>query len=219
MKCQMEAPGKEYPRSLPYSPPPEENRPPRRFWPCVAFLLVLVIGVESWLLTARSSQSQAAKPVVPEPEPRVNPAPPISVSPGKVPQPEVSKAVLARNTILLETLGAWSASHVYQCYLNLGMLADAVVHQAYTEEEAYAILNTLTGLMQMMDRQIDNVSKAVDSEDRNSLDNIRRLNRLLQVQADALLISWETGDQKKEEGYLQARGKSWDGIREILGIE
>jgi hypothetical protein len=73
--------------------------------------------------------------------------------------------------------------------------------------------------MQMMDRQIDNVSKAVDSEDRHALDKIRRLNRLLQVQADALVISWETGDQKKEEEYLQARGESWQGIREILGIE
>ena len=214
MKCQIEAPGKEYPRSLPYCPPPEESRPPWRFWPHLVFLLVLVIGVESWLLTARNSQSQAA-----EPEPEVNPAPPISVSPGKVPQPEGSKAVLARNTVLLETLGAWSASHVYQSYLNLGMLADAVAHQAYAEDEAYAILNTLTGLLQMMDRQIDNVAKAVDWEDRNALDKIRRLNRLLRIQADALVISWETGDQKKEEEYLQARGESWEGIREILGIE
>jgi hypothetical protein len=208
MKCSLEAPAKEYPRSLPYNPPPQEDRPSGFFWPIVVAPLVVVIAVQTWMLANRDNQTQAALPVPAQAEPaRQEP----SAKP-----PEVRPA---HNALLLETLGASSASQVYQSYLNLGMLADAVAHRAYAEEEAYAILNTLTGFLQMMDRHMDNLAKVIEAEDRNTLDKIRRVNRLLQVQTDALVIAWETGDQKKEDEYLETRAQCWDGIQEILGIE
>jgi len=214
----------EYPRALPFNPPRKENAPHWRFWPHVALLLVLVIAAEYWF---RGLRGQAALPASLHPESalekeeRTKPALNVAASAAEKAQPEKGKpaATLADNKLLLETLGAWGASQVYQSYLNIGMLADAVAHQAYAEGEAYAILATLNGLLQMMDRQLEKVATVIDTEDQAALANIRRLNRLLQTQADALVISWETGDRKKEEEYLQIRGKSWDGIQEVLGVE
>jgi len=212
----------EYPRALPFNPPRQENTRPWRFWPHVTFLLVLVIAAEYWLLAIRG---QAA---LPQPEPALEkeekskPALNIPIATMKKSLTEEGKptpAALAGDKLLLESLGALSASQVCQSYLNIGMLGDAVAHQAYAEQDAYAILTTLTGLLQMMDRQLDNVAKVIVPEDQQALGKIRRLNRLLQAQADALAISWETGDPKKEEEYLQVRGESWKGIQEILGIE
>jgi hypothetical protein len=216
MKCLTEAPAKEYPRALPYCAPRQDPSPPWRFWPHVAFLLMLAMVAEFWFLGIGSqAASSNSEPLERQPKSELV-LPESGVSREKS-QIEIRKS--QPSTLLLETLGAWSASQIYQSYLNIGMLADSVAHQAYGEEEAFTILSTLTGLLNMMDRQMEKVAEVVEPDDQQALERIRRLNHLLQAQADALVISWETGDQKKEDEYLQIREKSWEGIREILGIE
>jgi hypothetical protein len=92
------------------------------------------MAAEFWFLGIHANRSQAA---LPEPalemEPKSRPVLNVPVPKAEKTQAEDGKlaAALARTSLLLETLGAWSASQVYQSYLNIGMLADAVAHQAY----------------------------------------------------------------------------------------
>ena len=180
---------------------------------------MLAMVAESWFLGIGSQAASSNSEPALETEPESKLVLPVPEAAAEKTQTKKSIPSSAPHTVLLETLGAWSASQVYQSYLNIGMLADSVAHQAYGEEEAFTILSTLTGLLNMMDRQMEKVAQVIEPDDQQALGKIRQINHLLQAQTDALVISWETGDPNKEQEYLQVRERSWESIQEILGID
>jgi hypothetical protein len=126
----------------------------------------------------------------------------------------------------LEAIGGLSAAHLYQTYLNLGMLADATDGDVYNESDAKNLLKTITVLMDKVDTQLGRVlESSTDPEDKKKLEQVRDLTKLLRVQAKELRAYWDTpekdtaGKKDHETKFHKAREEAWAGIKELLNIK
>src|SRR5262245_49106292 len=160
-----------YPRSLPYSPPqPPPTAPEVRLWrwtlllvgSTAALLIALIVaGFLMWNRGGRRpdpAKSAPARTWARDPTPTrdarpLPPAPPIKPTPE--PPPEASKSA----DRLVEALGGLTAAHLYQAHLNIGLLADSVESRVYTLAEAKKLLETLTSLLDTVDRQLTRVGE------------------------------------------------------------
>ncbi len=189
-----------YPRSLPFRPPTPNRQPPRNpaapnatakpltFWLCLAALAFALSVLAGWLLGGR---------------------------PGKVPPP-VPAASADANAIrqpLLETLGSLSAIHLRQSYLNIGLVADAVEKQTYTQEVGNDMLDTVLALMSTVDQQLAKLAKSeLGEDDRQDVEHVQHLSALLRIQATALRAYWLTHDASQAARYHEAGEKAWTEI-------
>lgn len=126
----------------------------------------------------------------------------------------------------LETVGSLSAAHLYQTYLNLGLLADNTEHDIYNDADAKKMLTTLTDLIDTVDRQLVKFAEGgLGPEDRKKLERVRGLAVLLRIQAAELRAYWDTADtdpdakKEREAKFHEARRTAWTGIKESLGIK
>lgn len=173
----------------------------------------------------RNDDEQPPRPTKSAKEPAAvaRPAPhdPPAAAPA-TPQPEPAPAVDKS----LEAVGGLSAAHLYQTYLNLGMLADATENDVYSESEAKKLLTTIGALMDKVDKQLARVAEsATDAEDKKKLDQVRELTALLRTQARELRAYWDTpekdtaGKKEHETKFHKAREDVWAGIKELLNIK
>jgi hypothetical protein len=220
-----------YPRSIPFQPPqaPLPPAPPARLWRWTLLLLgstgvIAVALVVAGILTLQHAGRRpeppqpppetaggGARDPVPHPE-RNNPAAPLA-------EPVKSADTSRQTDRLLEALGGLTAAHLYQTYLNIGLLADNTESDVYTIAEAKKLLETLTGLLDTVDRQLAKVAEQeLRPEDRKALARCRPLVVLLGTQAAELNAYWDTGDKEHTRKFHQAREEAWAGIRELLGF-
>src|SRR5207249_10145257 len=82
-----------------------------------------------------------------------------------------------------EALGGLTATHLYQTYLNIGLLADAVEGEVYSAAEARKLLATVMDLVDAVERQLGKVSADLKDEDEKTLERTRQLTALLRAQA------------------------------------
>src|SRR5262249_9224442 len=91
-------------------------------------------------------------------------------------------------------------AHLYQTYLNVGLIADAVAKEVYKVEDGKELLETVTKMMDTVERQLAQLSEAeLQLDERKHLEKARRLLSLLRSQVKELKAYWDTG----EEGYVQ----------------
>jgi hypothetical protein len=121
---------------------------------------------------------------------------------------------------MLETLGSLSAAHMYQTYLNIGLIADAVESETYSQQQANAMLSTVVGLMDSVDKQLDRLARVdLGAEDKQDVERIRSLALLLRYQVAALRAYWLSSEPEQAARYHQAREKSWTALSEALGLQ
>jgi hypothetical protein len=180
-------------RSLPFQPPPapRRSRLGRKALYLTAGAAVLVLSVAGAVVFAnRGNATTEAAPPAGTPHER-----------------------------MLETLGGLSAAHLYQSYLNIGLLADAVENETYTEAQANSMLAQVVSLMDLVDRQLDKLAKMdLSAEDKQDVERIRNLSGLMRTQVAALRTWWRTGDAAQAVRYHDAREKSWAALTEALGM-
>lgn len=176
---------------------------------------------------ARAEPPRKVESVALPSPPRAEPTP--IQQPRETPPPPVEKprepAPAARDRAL-EVVGGLTAGHLYQSYLNIGMLADAVENEVYTDAEAKKLLGTVTALMDTVDLQLTRLNEALDdAEDRKRLAQVRQLTGLLRAQAKELRGYWEVPAKdmelrkQHELKFHKAREEAWTGIKELLGIK
>lgn len=126
----------------------------------------------------------------------------------------------------LEVVGGLTAGHLFQSYLNLGMLADSVENKVYTKEEGKKLLGTVLALMNTVDQQLARLAGSVqDMDDQKRIARVRQLTALLRAQAKELQAYWETPDAAKEARkehetkFHKAREEAWAGIKDLLEIK
>jgi hypothetical protein len=190
-----------YARSLPFEPRKDETtiRVDKR---------LLIGGAAGLLLAAVGAMAYWIS--------RPGPAAPLAAAstPATVTPPKTA------SQRMLETLGGLSAAHLYQSYLNIGLLADAVENDSYSEAQANGMLATVTSLMDMVDRHLDQLgSTDMPKEDRQDMERIRDLAQLLRSQVTSLRAYWRTGDARDARRYHQARDKAWSGLSDVLGLQ
>ena len=83
----------------------------------------------------------------------------------------------------LESLGSLTAAHLYQCFLNIGLLADARESDVYTAAESEKLLDSVTRMLDSVDRRLGQLlSDGLKDEDKEAVENARQLGELLLAQ-------------------------------------
>jgi hypothetical protein len=217
----------QYPRSLPFRAP--ENLQARfaklRRWniillatTCTAFVTAVAA------LVVMSNRSRPALDEDSSPPPLGFLAPPRklvmpSSNPKEIPA-SVTQMDSTHRAAFLDALGGLSAVHLYQSYLNIGLVADAVEKEAYTTAEAAKILQTVEDLIALVDKRLTHLADGVlDDDDKQALEHIRAVTQELRLQGSALKGFWATGDAAQISRYRQARARSWNELRDLLGID
>jgi hypothetical protein len=229
-----------YPRSTPYQTPRETAARESRLW-LWTWVLVGSTGVTVFVLVAggiyvlsgsgkrRADPEKSNTPaprtwvrdltpaMIADVEPRPASAPEKPVDPQ--PEPVKPAAPNLQAERLLEALGGMTAAHLYQTYLNIGLLADSAESEVYTTAEARKLLETLTSLLGTVDRQLSKIAEQdLRPEDRKPLERTRQIVTLLRTQSNELKAYWDTGDKEHTARFHKAREEAWVGIRELLGL-
>jgi hypothetical protein len=157
----------------------------------------------------------------PETIAKPNDAPVVTEAPKPAAAPDkrdLAKAAAERRQ-LLETLGALTAAHCYQTYLNIGLIADGKARGVYTDRDAYKVLDSVLALEQALDRRLAAIDKLdLDKEDRASLDQMLLVSALIRKQAKELQTFWDTGRDEDAAQYESVRKDSWAALSKVMGI-
>jgi hypothetical protein len=117
----------------------------------------------------------------------------------------------------VEALGSLTGAHLYQSYLNLGLLADAVESEVYTPEQARDMLATVGGTMEAVEKHLDRLPRSrLDEAEREQLDRARELIGLLRTQTRELKAYWDTDKQEHADRFQKAREQALEGIKALL---
>jgi hypothetical protein len=120
---------------------------------------------------------------------------------------------------LLEAVGGLSVAHLYQSYLNIGLLADAVESETYSDKEAMPFLQKIQELLAGVDKHLDRINKIkLEADDHKALQRLRTISGHLQRQTASLLAYWKAGDEATATRYHEARNQAWGQLKEMLGL-
>ena len=183
-------------------------------------IVVLLTGATATALLLRESVG-SAKPYdrqqVDEPGPLPSEAPAAAAAPEAPPAGEARTNNDSRRQ-LLETLGALTAAHCYQCYFNLGLLADGKANGTYTAKDARHLLDTCLSILNSVDGKLAGLGRLdLDPSDRDSLEQARGLSALLQQQGKQLQAFWDSGKDDGGARYESARKDSWAALLRLTG--
>jgi hypothetical protein len=213
------------------APAPVESEVRVRFWSVLVFLaaaLLVIVSVAGFVvvrnlmlrpapIAAAPTPPEAARPEAPKAEPLpLKIALPILAAP-QAKSPAPLRAVPSAR--LLESIGSLCAVQLYQSYLNVGLLADAVEHETYAKPEAAQILGTIVTLSQSVDGQLKKLTaEELERDDIESLERVRKASELVRNQATHLQAFWETGEKQHIESYRTSRAQCWQELQAILGL-
>jgi hypothetical protein len=178
------------------------------------FVALIILGtVTTRLLFPRGGQQAAAADNIPNPV-----QPPPNVPNPVQPAPTVPPGIDPKEAPP-EALEGLVGVHLYQSYLNIGVLADATEGDVYSPREANKLLDRVTALMTNVERQLGRLEEAGKVKDAKSLERSRRVTALLRSQATELRLYWATAGEEHARRYHKAREEAWAGITEMMGIK
>jgi hypothetical protein len=120
---------------------------------------------------------------------------------------------------LLESIGSVSSIYLYQSYLNVGLIADAVKNDTYSKDEAVELLSTIVTLLQTVDAQMQKLeSVGLDDEEVAAVKQVRSISSLIKSQTTHLQSHWKTGEKSNLDQFHQTRRQSWTELCSILGL-
>lgn len=193
--------------------------------PALAALAVALLVVTAGALLLRGSDKASADSKTEKQQPATNASADLPASE----QPAKPAALSARSTDesraaqerrqLLETVGALTSAHCYQTYLNIGLIADGKAKGAYSDKDAYKVLDSVLSLQSSIDRNLATLAKMdLDKRDLESLDQMRDLSALLRQQGKDLKAYWDSGKEADAGRYDDTRKDSWAAIGRLTGI-
>ena len=121
---------------------------------------------------------------------------------------------------LFYSLGHFSAKFLYQTYLNIGLISDAWVNNAYSPEDTKSLLqNNLSQLQVSKETLVELSEFSIADANRRGLLVMASIVDDLYIQAEAMLnfiVSRNDEDKKK---YKLSRERSWEKIKSLLGLD
>jgi hypothetical protein len=123
--------------------------------------------------------------------------------------------------LLLGTVGLLAAGQLYQSYLNIGFVADAVAEGTYEEKEATQVLASVMNLLATTDKQMERIAKLeLSKEDQAALDKLQKTAALVRQQGKALEAVWaDNGDKAASQQYEKARKEAWQAVSKLLSTD
>jgi hypothetical protein len=195
----------------------------------VAVLVILTGATVGAFLLRGNSEVEKTSEAPKEKAPAAKPAPAAKTGepakPSETPKTaaapkssEPSKSALERRQ-LLETVGALTAAHCFQTYLNLGLIADGKAKGIYTRKDANKVLDSVVEILDSLDRKLAGLAKIdLDKADRQSLEQMRDLSALLRRQGKELETFWDSGKEEDSDKYESTRKDAWAAIGKLTGI-
>ncbi len=234
----------QYPRGTPYKPPEGENGADaavareaqlRRWMIQVALgtIIVVVLIVGTGVFFVQRALGRPGAPAAGEAaqaDTRPKDTKPSAVvqaeQPPLVPRAPAGDPPANPRDRALESLGGLSAAHLYQSYLNIGMLADATENEVYNSDDAKKLLSTILAWMENVDQQLQRLAAVtLEPDDQKKVGQVRELTTLLRMEAKELRAYWDTpetdmeGKKDHETKFHKAREAAWNGIKDLLGIK
>jgi hypothetical protein len=120
----------------------------------------------------------------------------------------------------LYLIGAMGGSHVYTTYAYIGVLADSLSKDVYTNEQVTELLNETVAMSESLLKQLRKVRAGGLSEtDAQAIENMIEIYRLLQDEARAAAKFAESRAMEDAEKFDQVRTTVWPRISALLGLE
>jgi hypothetical protein len=188
--------------------------------PALAALAIAVLAATAGSLLLRGSD-KTSKQVQEEKQGPISKADPVPDEqlPQAVPTAAAAEDSKTDRRRLLETVGALTAAHCYQTYLNIGLIADGKAKGAYSNQDARQVLDSILSLQSSIDRNLASLTKLdLDKRDLESLEQMRDLSALLRQQGKDLKAFWDSGKEEDAARYDDTRKDSWAAIGRLTGI-
>ena len=129
-------------------------------------------------------------------------------------------SVYAGDEATMEAVGGLTGAYVYQLYLNIGLVGDGVAKKCMEPEAGKQILGSVLRVADVIDSQIDKMTKSnIADDDKKQLGEFRSVIALLKTQGSELEKFWETKEEEHGKKYETARTSAWEKIKTLLGIK
>ena len=163
-------------------------------------------GKNGWVKSDAVTLRQEAPPAAPE-----DAAPASPDEPETPVDPEADRLYL---------IGAMGGSHVYTTYAYIGVLADSLSKDLYTNDQIKELLNETVAMSESLLKQLRKVRAGGLSEtDAAAIDNMIEIYKLLQDEARAAAKFAESRATADAEKFDQVRTTVWPRISALLGLE
>lgn len=215
---------KTYPRALAFKPPDEQAEREARLKRWSVMLVLGTCAATAWVIGSgyyfmKLANDRRGDNSAPAADTRPGDAKPADKPTEKDAKPKTVTGTETQRDRFLDSLGKLTGVHLYQCYLNIGLLADCTESDVYTEEEAQKWLDRIMAQMEMIDRQLDRLAKTdLDAEERKGLDRCRQVSALLRIQGRELKEYWKVSDKEHAARYHKAREEAWAGVSDVLQL-
>jgi hypothetical protein len=156
--------------------------------------------------------------ILPPPEGRVPLSERVSPPPAKAPAAETAVQPPGLPDGVAHALGGLIGANLYQAYLNIGFLADAVEEDLYPPAEARKLLATGLALIETTEEQMARLPKdKLEPADRQQLDRFQAIVTPLKTQAKELQLYWDTDKQEHADRFHKARTEARQALGALLG--
>jgi hypothetical protein len=185
----------------------------------VTTCLMAVVVVLATVLLKQMGRRPSAKAAAVEPaEPAAPTAPATSgISPSSPPQRPAAPASSEDEQQLWKALGGLTRSHLYQNYLSVGLLADAVEEDIYTVAQARTYLTSLTQIMEEVELDLSRLPETgLRPDERQLLAKVREVLVLLRAQTRELRAYWDTNEKPAADRFRKAREDAGAKLRELV---
>jgi hypothetical protein len=208
-------------------PPPSPKRRHSRWHllliAATTSLMAGVVVLATVLLKQMGPRQQARAAALERSEPA--PAPPTTPASSAVPQAKPEPAPPQRSAPtnaddeqqLWKALGGLTRAHLYQNYLSIGLLADAVEEDLYTVAQGRTYLTSLTQIMEEVELDLSRLPETgLRPDERQVLGKVREVLVLLRAQTRELRAYWDTKEKPAADRFRKAREDAGTKLRELL---
>jgi hypothetical protein len=136
--------------------------------------------------------------------------------------PSLAKASPANETqnILTEAVGLFGGLQLYNTYLNIGLLADAMANDIYEVGDVSQLLGSVILPLERVDMQLEKLKKVpLSTDDRQALAQMSKIVSLLRTQGKELQVYWENGDDESAAKFETARLAAYKELNNLLELE
>jgi hypothetical protein len=164
--------------------------------------------------TAKGPDEVAIRPAVAHFDP-----PPFTPKPPPMP-PSDPKKVGRPSEPVLTLVGGLTSAHLYQSYLNVGLLADSVAKGVYKPEEGKELLDTVGKVIDTVERQLALLPEdELQPEEKKRLDKVRSVLSLLRSEMKELKSYWDTGEEEYVTKFQKIHKSVWTELEKMLNAE
>jgi len=145
------------------------------------------------------------------------------------PMPAKTAPVLAKaapatadetHNILIESVGLFGGLQLYNTYLNIGLLADAMSLELYESGDVYQLLGSVILPVERVEIQLDKLKKIkLSDDDQKALAQMKKIASLLKTQGKELEAYWENGFSENAEKYEASRKAAYKELNDLLELE